>query len=707
MNFSELISKNLAIGLKSVQNTVELLDEGATIPFIARYRKERTGSLDEVQLLNIQKELKRLNDLLKRKESILKSIEEQGALTSELKRKIKDTWDDAVLEDLYLPYKRKTKTKATVAEENGLMPLAKTIMSQRSNSVMSDAKTYVKGNVKNTADAIEGAQHIIAEWVNENITIRDIVREVYRKSGALSSKVVTKKKAEAEKYKDYFEFSESIKKIPSHRILALFRAEDEKLLKVKLEIDEESAQYRIEKFYIKSYSDSERYIQEAIADSMKRLLQPSIGTEFRKILKDRADDEAIQVFSNNLQELLLAAPLGSKAIMGLDPGFRSGCKLVCLDETGALKYNTAIYPHPPQSQYDESKDSIQRLVKKYKIEAIAIGNGTAGKETHALVKSINFDTPVEIFMVNESGASIYSASEVAREEFPDHDLTVRGSVSIGRRLADPLSELVKIDAKSIGVGQYQHDVNQKKLKENLDHTVLSCVNKVGINLNTASEYLLTYVSGLGPTLAKNIVTYRQENGLFDDISQLKKVARMGKKAFEQSAGFLRIKEGKNLLDNTGVHPERYSLVNQIAKEHKLKIDQMIQQPNLKDQIDMKRYISDEVGMPTLQDIFKELAKPGLDPRGSAKVFSFAEGVNTMADLRPDMIVPGIINNVTKFGAFVDIGIKESGLVHISQITNRYISDPAEVVKVNQKVQVKVLEVDIQRKRVSLSMKGLN
>ncbi len=700
------VSELLGLNFSQVNKTIKLLENGATVPFIARYRKEQTGNLDEVDIRRIQSAYQAFQDLIKRKETILKAIEEQGQLTHGLKAKINDTWDAIVLEDLYLPYKKKAKTKATIAREQGLESLAKMVMSQRHNDIAQQAKRYVRGPIKSVEEAFQGAQYIIAEWINENSRIRDIVRDSFKKYASLSSKVIAKKKDEAAKYKDYFDYSEHIKKVPSHRVLAVFRGEKEKLLRVKLGVDTDRLQQRIEGFYIKGFSMSEEYIIEAIKDSLKRLLLPSIENEFRKIIKDRADDEAILVFSDNLKELLLAAPLGTKSILALDPGYRTGCKLVCLDAQGALLYNTTIYPHPPQSKLRDSGETIIKLVKKYAIEAIAIGNGTAGKETMAWVKTLNLDQKVEVYLVNESGASIYSASDVARAEFPDQDVTVRGAVSIGRRLADPLSELVKIDAKSIGVGQYQHDVNQKKLKENLDHTVLSCVNKVGINLNTASQYVLTYVSGLGPTLAKNIVDYRQEEGAFDSVKQLMKVPRMGKKAFEQSAGFLRIRNGKNVLDNTGVHPERYDLVKEMAKDQGHALESLISNGDLLRTIPLKNYVSEDVGIPTLQDIIKELQKPGLDPRGAAQMFSFAEGVQSIQDIRSGMIVPGIINNVTKFGAFVDIGIKESGLIHVSQMADRFISDPAEVVKVNQKVMVRVMEVDLARKRIGLSLKDI-
>lgn len=701
-----LIQKTTNLPLTSVQNTVALFKEGATIPFIARYRKERTGSLDENQITDIQKAYQELQDLIKRKEYILKVIDEQGKLTTKLKQEIQNTWEDTKLEDLYLPYKRKATTKASVAIANGLEPLAKTIMQQQNRSLYKIAETYRNAKVKTADDAIEGAKYIIAAWISESQYVRDRIRKVYSRTAIISSKVVTKKKSEAEKYKDYFEFSESLNRCPSHRLLAIYRGEKAGYLRVKLSIDNTQVTPILDKKYISSNGECADHIQEAIDDSLKRLIYPSIENEYRKISKQKADIEAINVFSENLKQLLLAPPLGSKSMLAIDPGFRSGCKVVCLSQNGDLLYDTVIYPHPPQMRVEDAKDKIYKLAKKYKSEAIAIGNGTAGKETMALCKSIEFDKEIDIHLVNESGASIYSASKVAQEEFPDHDLTVRGSVSIGRRLMDPLAELVKIDPKSIGVGQYQHDVDQSMLKDSLDRTVESSVNAVGINLNTASKHLLAYVSGLGPTLAENVVKYRTEHGAFTDRKQLKKVARMGAKSFEQAAGFLRIRKGKNALDTTAVHPESYAIVKQMAKDVKVNVDQLLNNKSLLDQIDLKRYVTAEVGMPTLKDIISELAKPGLDIRGEAEAFHFSDGINSMADLKIGMVLPGVINNITKFGAFVDIGIKESGLVHISQIVDRFIKDPAEVLKLNQQVKVKVMDVDESRKRVSLSMKDV-
>ena len=702
----DLIQKITNLPLASVQNTVALFKEGATIPFIARYRKERTGSLDENQISAIQKAYQNTQDLIKRKEYILKVLEEQGNLTSNLKKEINNTWDENILEDIYLPYKRKATTKASVAIANGLEPLAKLIMQQQNKSLYKVAESYKNLKVKTVDAAIEGARHIISAWISESQYVRDRIRKVYQRSSIIYSKVVAKKKVEAEKYKDYFDFSQALNKCPSHRLLAIYRGEKSGYLRVKISVDKEEIVPILDRKYISSNGECADHIKEAIDDSLKRLIFPSIENEYRKLSKQKADIEAINVFSENLKQLLLAAPLGSKNMIAIDPGFRSGCKVVCLGKNGDLLHDTIIYPHPPQMKVEEAKDKVFNLAKKYKTEAIAIGNGTAGKETVALCKSIQFDNEIDIHLVNESGASIYSASKVAQEEFPNHDLTVRGSVSIGRRLMDPLAELVKIDAKSIGVGQYQHDVDQNLLRESLDRAVESCVNAVGINLNTASKHLLSYVSGLGPTLAANVVQYRTENGAFTDRKQLKKVPRMGAKSFEQAAGFLRVRDGINPLDTTAVHPESYTVVKRIAKDANLKIANLLNNKSLLDSLDLKRYVSDDIGMPTLRDIVSELAKPGLDIRGEAEAFHFSEGINVISDLKIGMVLPGVINNITKFGAFVDIGIKESGLVHISQITDRFIKDPAEVLRLNQQVQVKVMDIDEGRKRVSLSMKDV-
>lgn len=701
-----LITKKLALKASSVKNTVELLEGGATIPFISRYRKEATGSLNEVDIANIDSAWKELNELIKRREFVLDTIKEQGKLTPKLQQKIIDCWDPTLLEDIYLPFKKKRKTRAVIAKEKGLEPLANLILDQKERDIKSKAKQFLGKDVDSIDDALAGARDIIAEHINEDDQARNAVRKIYRKTAKLVSKVIAKKKSEAEKYTDYFSYEEPAHKVPAHRFLAVLRGEKEGLLRVKLGVDKEEVYYKLDNIFIRK--DATRscgeQLQEAITDAFDRLLSGSIETEFRNLYKAKADEEAIKVFVENLKQLLLAAPLGSKRIMGIDPGFRSGCKVVCLDKNGSLHIDKVIYPHPPQMEVEKAKSTIAKLASKYDIEAIAVGNGTAGKETYALLKSIKFDKKTDLFMVNESGASIYSASAIARKEFPDHDLTVRGAVSIGRRLMDPLSELVKIDPKSIGVGQYQHDVNQTKLKDNLGRCVESCVNAVGINLNTASEHVLTYVSGLGPVTAANIVAYREENGSFQKIETIKKVPRMGSKAFEQCAGFLRIRDAKNPLDDTGVHPERYKLVNRMAKDLGVKLEDLIAKKELRDRINLKNYFDDEIGMPTLKDIIAEIEKPGLDIRGSAQTFEFTPGIDSISDVKVGMKVNGIINNVTKFGAFVDIGIKASGLIHVSQMANRFVSDPLEVVKLNQKVLATVIEVDEGRKRISLSIK---
>lgn len=702
----QLITEALNLNKRSVTNTVSLLKEGATIPFIARYRKEATGSLDEVSIAEIQTELKKLEELGKRKETILKAIEEQGKLTDDLRKRINDTWDSTTLEDLYLPYKKKRKTRASVAKELGLEPLAQTIFDQRNHNIEILAGDFITDDVPDMEAALQGARDIIAEWVNEDEKARNRMRFLYKKEAIIRSKVARNKEEEGAKYRDYFEYSESLGKCPSHRILAIRRGEEEGFLRVSIGPEEEDATFLLERQFVKGTGAACSQVKEAIEDCYKRLLGPSIETEFRKISKEKADAEAIDVFSENLRQLMLSPPLGQKAVLGLDPGFRTGCKVVCLDAGGKLLYDTAIYPHPPQKDFYGSKETLLELVHKYNIEAIAVGNGTAGRETMSLCRGIDFGKHIEVFMVNESGASIYSASAIAREEFPKHDVTVRGAVSIGRRLMDPLAELVKIDAKSIGVGQYQHDVNQSQLKESLDRVVESCVNSVGTNLNTASKHLLTYVSGLGPTLAKNIVDYRDENGLFTSRAQLKKVARMGDKAFEQCAGFLRIRDGKNPLDNTAVHPETYAIVKKMAADLGCKVEDLIKDEKMRKQINLQSYITEKVGLPTLKDILAELAKPGLDPRGSAKSFQFAENVKSIEDLQIGMVIPGIVNNITNFGAFVDIGIKAGGLVHISQLANKFVKNPADVVSLQQEVMVKVLDVDLARGRVQLSMKDV-
>jgi len=701
---NSIIGERSGISIGQIGKVINLFDEGATIPFIARYRKEQTGSLDEVQISTIQTEYKKLQDLLKRRESILKSIEEQGELTDQLRTSIQNCWDEKKLEDLYLPFKRKTQTKAAVARKAGYEGLAKIIMSQQSNNIRVQAGRFGKEE-----DAIEGAQHIIAEWVSENPSVRDIIRNIFSRKGMLHAKMVPNKlgmEEKGEKFKDYFDSSEYLKKMPSHRLLAVLRGETEGVLKVKVDVDFEEVMDRICRYYIKKDSDAVPYLETAIQDALKRLILPSIRNEVLKDAKEKADDEAIRVFTRNAAELLLSPPLGAKRILGIDPGFRTGCKVVCLDDSGNLLYNTTIFPHPPQNQIAEAEEIVLKLASKYKIQAIAIGDGTAGRETYQWLRKTPLNESAEIFLVNEDGASIYSASEVAREEFPDEDITVRGAVSIGRRLMDPLAELVKIDPKSIGVGQYQHDVNQKKLKDSLTETVESCVNKVGINVNTASKHLLSYVSGLGPTLAGNIIDYRTAKGKITSIESLKEVPRLGEKAFEQCAGFLRVKDGPNPLDNTGVHPEVYGVVQKMAEDLGKTTEQLVADEELLKSIDLRKYITQEIGLPTLNDIITELSKPGLDPRSTAKPREFTTGLESIGDLRPGQVITGIVTNLTKFGAFLDLGIKESALLHISQISDRYISDPAEVLSINQEIQVKVLEVDESRKRISVTRKGI-
>lgn len=705
VNHARLIADTLKISLRNVENTLGLLEEGATVPFIARYRKEVTGSLDELQIGEIQKEGRRLDELEKRKVTILQTIEEQGQLTDELRRRIEGCFDSTELEDIYLPYKPKRKTRASVAREKGLEPLAAIIFQQNDDRVEVHAKAYITDQVPTVEDALQGARDIIAEWINENEQARQIVRRAFQREAVIKAKVAKGKEEEGAKYRDYFDYSEALSKCPSHRLLAIRRAEEEGILRVVISPDDEATTGNLERRFVKGGGAAARQVKQALQDGYDRLLAPSIETEFRQSSKERADKEAIGVFALNLRQLLLAAPLGQRRVLGIDPGFRTGCKIVCLDASGNLLHNTTIYPHPPQSDEFMAGRTVQDLIDKYELEAIAIGNGTAGRETIDFCKKLSFGKPVEIFMVNEAGASIYSASEVAREEFPQLDLTVRGAISIGRRLVDPLAELVKIDPKSIGVGQYQHDVNQNMLKESLDGVVESCVNTVGVNLNTASKHLLTYISGLGPSLAQNIVTYRAENGPFQSRQELKKVARLGEKAFEQCAGFLRIRQGKHLLDNTAVHPESYHIVERMAKDLGCGIEDLIANPALRKQIQPSRYVNDKVGLPTLQDILKELEKPGLDPRGQAKAFQFAD-VHALDDLYEGMVLPGIVSNITNFGAFVDIGIKESGLVHISQMADKFIKSPSEVVSLHQEVMVRVMSIDRQRGRVQLSMKDV-
>ena len=704
--FLHLISAATGISEKQVDQTLTLLEGGATIPFISRYRKEATGGLDEVQIESVKSHYEKLNETAKRKETIVNTISEQGKMTDDLLKRIEETWDATALEDIYLPYKPKRKTRAEAARQKGLEPLATLLMLQRDPHPEVRAAAYVKGDVKDVDDALKGARDIIAEQVSENERARHTVRNAFVRQAVLTAKVVKGKEEEAANYRDYFDCSEPLKRCSSHRLLAIRRAESEGLLRVSLSPNDEECAEQLEHQFVRSHNACGQQVAEAVQDAYKRLLKPSIETEFAALSKERADEEAIRVFSENLRQLLLASPLGQKRVMGIDPGFRTGCKVVCLDAQGNLLHNENIYPYPPVNKPKEAFAKIQKMLEAYRIEAIAIGNGTASRETEEFLKQQTFGREVQIFIVSEQGASIYSASKIARDEFPDYDVTVRGAVSIGRRLMDPLAELVKIEPKSIGVGQYQHDVDQSKLKKSLDQTVESCVNLVGVNLNTASSHLLTYISGLGPQLAQNIVNYRAENGPFGSRKELMKVPRMGAKAFEQCAGFLRIPDAKNPLDNTAVHPESYGIVEQMAKDLGCSVSQLIADKTLRQQIKPEKYITDTVGMPTLKDILQELEKPGRDPRGPIKVFEFDKNVRTLDDLRPGMELPGIVGNITNFGAFVDIGIKENGLVHLSQLADRYVSDPNEVVSIHQHVRVKVLSVDKERKRIQLSMKGM-
>ncbi|MCE4565739.1 RNA-binding transcriptional accessory protein [Maribellus sp. CM-23] len=705
-NITDLIAQQLQVKTVQVSNTILLLNEGATVPFISRYRKERTGSLDEVQVLQIKELNEKFSELEKRKETILKTIEEQEQLTPELKARIENCFDPVELEDIYLPYKPKRRTKATMAREKGLEPLAKILMKQVERDPEFRANQFLNEQVASTEEALSGARDIIAEWVSENERARNIVRRSFDLGAIISSKVVKGKEEEAAKYRDYFDWSEPLKKCPSHRLLAMRRGENEGFLRVSVTPDEDRVLENLDRFFVKGNNPSAEQVAMAVKDSCKRLIQPSIETEFSNLSKEKADEEAIKVFTENLKQLLLAPPLGQKRTLAIDPGYRTGCKVVCLDEQGNLLHNETIYPHKPQEEKKMAAKKITSVVEVYKIDAIAIGNGTASRETEFFIKNLRYNREVRVYVVSEDGASVYSASTVARQEFPQYDVTVRGAVSIGRRLMDPLAELVKIDPKSIGVGQYQHDVDQKKLKGSLDSVVELSVNSVGVNLNTASKHLLTYISGLGPQLAENIVEYRKENGAFESRDALKKVARMGPKAFEQAAGFLRIPDAKNPLDNSGVHPESYKIVKQIAKELKCELSDLVRNEELVSKIDWQKYVTAEVGLPTLNDIKSELLKPGRDPRKPIKVFEFADGIFSINDLHVGMVLPGIVNNITKFGAFVDVGIKESGLVHISELADRFISDPNEIVKLHQHVKVRVKEVDIPRKRIQLSMKGL-
>lgn len=702
--YHQIIADKLGVGLKQVSNTIALIEEGATIPFISRYRKEATGSLDEVAVAFIKDEKEKYEELDKRKQTVLNTIEEQGRLTPELKERIENCFDLNLLEDIYLPYKPKRRTRAMIAKEKGLEPLAAILMKQYETDPENRALRFITKDVPDAVAALTGARDIIAEWINENQTARNIVRKNFSREAIVISKVVKGKEEEGIKYKDYFDYSESLKRCPSHRILAMRRGEKEGFLKLTITPDEDKAIFNLENYFIKSNNESSSQVASAIKDSYKRLLAPAIETEFFGSSKEQADKEAIKVFAENLRQLLLAPPLGQKRVLAIDPGYRTGCKVVCLDAQGNLLHNETIYPHPPQNEVGQSMRKISALISTYKIDAIAIGDGTASRETESFIKKMKFDRDLQVFVVSEDGASIYSASKVARDEFPQYDVTVRGSVSIGRRLMDPLAELVKIEAKSIGVGQYQHDVDQKLLQKELDTVVESCVNLVGVNLNTASSHLLNFVSGLGPMLAQNIVEYRKENGPFSSRDELKKVPRLGPKAFEQSAGFLRITGAVNPLDASAVHPERYSLVEKIARDKGVNVSELVGKKNIIEEIDPSKYLSDEVGLPTLNDILSELAKPAPDPRTGIKIFEFSQDVFSIGDLRPGMVLPGIVSNITRFGVFVDVGVKQDGLVHISEIANRFVSDPSQEVKLHQHVKVKVLEVDQQRKRIAFSMK---
>ena len=708
-DFFDRIARALKLPVHRVENTLKLLEGGATIPFISRYRKEATGGLDEVQIGDIKAQYDKLCELAKRKETILSTLKEQNNLTPELQQRIDNCWESTELEDIYLPFKPKRKTRAEMARQKGLEPLAVLLMMQRENNLPAKVRSFVKGEVKDEEDALKGARDIIAEQVSEDEQARNLIRGQFTRQAVITAKVAKGKEKEeaAAKYRDYFDFSEPLKRCTSHRMLALLRGEAEGILKVSIApAEDDLCTERLQRQFVRGNNACSQQVAEAVADAYKRLLKPAIETEFFGSSKEKADEEAIRVFAGNLRQLLLAAPLGQKRVMGIDPGFRTGCKVVCLDAQGALLHNEAIYPHPPKSEYQQAARKLVKLVEQYKIEAIAIGNGTASRETEQFVTSQRYDREVQVFVVSEDGASIYSASKTAREEFPEYDVTVRGAVSIGRRLMDPLAELVKIDAKSIGVGQYQHDVDQSKLKASLDQTVESCVNLVGVNVNTASKHLLTYVSGLGPVLAQNIVDYRTQNGAFHSRRELLKVPRMGAKAFEQCAGFLRISGAENPLDNSAVHPESYPIVEKMAKDLKCTVTDLINRKELRSRIQIEKYVTDTVGLPTLTDIMQELDKPGRDPRQQIEVFQFDPNVRTIDDLKEGMELPGIVTNITNFGCFVDIGIKENGLVHVSQLADKFVSDPTTVVSIHQHVRVKVLSIDHERKRIQLTMKGL-
>lgn len=690
--------------IRFIRNLLQLLEDGATVPFIARYRKEMTGNMDEVRIAEIKTLYTQFQELEKRKTSVLESIREQGKLTAELERQILECEESRLLEDLYLPFKPKKQTRAAKARLKGLEPLAVILMRQEAGDVGDKAARFVKGEVESEEEALQGARDIIAEWINENEVARNRIRRLIEREAFVRAKGIKGKEKEGEKYTDYFDYRESLKQCPSHRMLATRRGEAEGFLKVNLEIEEEKALEGIEKIVVKGNNECTSQVRMAVKDAYKRLLFPSIEAEYMSLAKQKADTEAIRVFAENLRQLLLASPLGNKRVLAIDPGFRTGCKVVCLDETGKLVHNENIYPHPPQNEYKQAAAKVANMVATYEIEAIAIGNGTAGRETERFIQNLRYDRKVQIFVVSESGASVYSASKIAREEFPNYDVTVRGAVSIGRRLMDPLAELVKIDPKSIGVGQYQHDVDQGKLKEALDQVVESCVNKVGVNVNTAGKYLLTYVSGLGPTLAENVVEYIRENGAMKSREELKKVKRMGPKAFEQCAGFLRIENARNPLDNSAVHPESYYIVEKMARDMGVQVQQLIGNEQLCSRIVAERYVDEKTGILTLKDIVEELKKPGRDPRTLAKVFSFAEGISKIEDLKEGMVLPGIVTNLTSFGAFVDVGVKQDGLVHISEIADRYVANPADVLSLHQQLRVKVVQVDSERKRIGLSIR---
>ena len=701
--FISLIASTLQLSEKQIRNAIQLFNEGATIPFISRYRKEMTDGMDEVQLGDTKEQYDKLCELAKRKKAVLKSIDEQNKLTDDLKARIDHCWNITELEDIYLPYKTKRRTRAEIAREKGLEPLAKMLIKQQSNDVEHIALSFVKGDVSDVDDALKGARDIIAEWINESEGARNSIRNVFSREAVITSKLIKGKDEEAQKYRDYFDMTEKLARCSSHRLLAMRRGETEGFLRVNISPEDDHCLEKLDRIFVKGETESSQQVAESLTDAYKRLLKPSIETEFSSESKAKADTEAIRVFAENLRQLLLSPPLGQKRVLGIDPGFRTGCKVVCLDAQGNLLHNETIYPHPPVNETSQAMRKVQKMVEAYDIQAVAIGNGTAGRETEQFIQNTRFDREVKLFVVSENGASIYSASKIARDEFPDYDVTVRGAVSIGRRLMDPLAELVKIDPKSIGVGQYQHDVDQSQLKKALDQTVENAVNRVGVNLNTASKHLLVYISGLGPQLAQNIVDYRLENGAFKSRKQLMKVPKMGAKSFEQCAGFLRIPDSEYLLDNSAVHPESYGIVEAMAKDLKMDIRDLIHNKDLKKSLDLQKYITPMVGLPTLNDILQELEKPGRDPRSEIKVFEFDINVKTISDLQIGMELPGIVTNITNFGAFVDIGIKENGLVHVSNMADRYISNPAEVVSVHQHVKVRILEVDAERKRVQLKL----